>query len=153
MKIKNIKNSTLLLFAAMSWWSIGILIFGDFSITSRWYLFFCSLIVLPVLVDLKWQSDKKKFFDATFWYSFFSGWVASIFKLSPFILAVREPLITLTVPLSFSIIGWWVTMLGFLILSANYRSVKKSEFESQFETRSSLERELKINQIVGKWWK
>lgn len=151
--MKKIKQSTLVLLAAMSWWSIGILIFGDFSVESRWYLFACSLVVLPFLINYKWDSNKKKFFDATFWYSFFSGWIASTFKLNPFILTYREPLLSITIDTSFSVIGWWSTMLIFLILASIYRSKKKEEFESGFETDMALDRQYKINQIVGKWWK
>lgn len=152
--IKKISKSTWIMIALMSWWISGILIFGDFSKINQWYSLVVSLFVMPFLVQYRWWSDnEERILGPTIFYSLISGIFMGIFGLNPFAVVIREPLIQLTIDNSFSIIGWWVIMSGFLPMCKWYRVRKKSEFESGFDTQEALERQYKIEKIVGKWWK
>jgi hypothetical protein len=149
------KDSTKVFALALVWWTLSIITFGDFSSVFQWITLVVSIATMGLLINYKWRSDQdSKFFGPSFWYSFMTGVFLSLFELNPFTFTVRETVVSLTINTSFGIIGWWIAMLGFIPAANAYRRWRRNELKQEFEgDLQSLERDTKIQEITGKWWK
>lgn len=150
----NFKKSTKVFIFTLVWWATSIIIFGDFSNPSRWLLLLFSIISMGLLINFRWRANKdRNFFGPNIWYLFLSGVFLSTFGLSPFMTHVREPIISLTIDTSFSIIGWWINMIGFVPGASIYRELKREELTKEFDgDLDAYQRDAKINKITGNWW-
>lgn len=152
--LSNFKESTKAFIFTLAWWATSIMIFGDFSNPSRWLLLLFSTISMGLLINFRWRTNKdRNFFGPNIWYLFLSGVFLSIFGLSPFMTHVREPIISFTIDTSFSIIGWWINMIGFVPGASIYRELKREELTKEFDgDLDAYQRDAKINKITGNWW-
>lgn len=67
--------------------------------------------------------------------------------------SVREPIVSFTIDTSFSIIGWWINMIGFVSGASIYRELKREELSKEFDGDfEAYQRDAKINKITGNWW-
>lgn len=151
-KFLDIKTHNKIMALILLLWATNLLIFGSFSSDRDWWMFVISIPLMAFLVDYKWFSENDaKFFGPTFWYAALSGIILGSFDLSPFNLMVREPLVQITIDASFSIIGYWVSILCLVPLASYYRRSKRAYYNSQFETENQKQRDIKINSILGNW--
>lgn len=152
--LSNFKKSTKVFIFTLVWWITSIMIFGDFSNTSRWLLLLFSIISMCLLINFRWWANKdRNFFGPNIWYLFLSGVFLSIFGLNPFMVSVREPIVSFTIDTSFSIIGWWINMIGFVSGASIYRELKREELSKEFDGDfEAYQRDAKINKITGNWW-
>lgn len=153
--LNNFENSTLAFILSLVWWVLSIITFGDFHSLTQWIILPTSTLTMSFLVNFRWRSNKdNRVFGPTFWYAFMGGIFLSLFGLSPFIFSIRETVVSFTIDTSFGVIGWWIAILGFMPAANTYRKWKREELDHQFQgDLTSLERDFKIQQIVGKWWK
>jgi hypothetical protein len=149
------KNSTQAFTLALVWWTLSIITFGDFHSLAQWITLPISTLTMALLVNFRWRSkNDSKLFGPTFWYSLMAGVFLSLFGLSPLIFSVRETIVSFTINTSFGVIGWWFAMIGFMPAASAYRRWKREELDKEFQgDLTSLERDAKIQQITGKWWK
>lgn len=152
--LSNFKKSTKVFIFTLVWWTTSIMIFGDFSNPSRWLLLLFSIISMGLLVNFRWRANKdRNFFGPNIWYLFLSGVFLSIFGLNPFMVSVREPIVSFTIDTSFSIIGWWINIIGFVSGASIYRELKREELSKEFDGDfEAYQRDAKINKITGNWW-
>ena len=152
--LSNFKKSTKVFIFTLVWWTTSIMIFGDFSNPSRWLLLLFSIISMGLLINFRWRANKdRNFFGPNIWYLFLSGVFLSIFGLNPFMVSVREPIVSFTIDTSFSIIGWWINIIGFVSGASIYRELKREELSKEFDGDfEAYQRDAKINKITGNWW-
>ena len=152
--LSNFKKSTKVFIFTLVWWTTSIMIFGDFSNPSRWLLLLFSIISMGLLINFRWRANKdRNFFGPNIWYLFLSGVFLSIFGLNPFMVSVREPIVSFTIDTSFSIIGWWINIIGFVSGASIYRELKREELTKEFDGDfEAYQRDAKINKITGNWW-
>jgi hypothetical protein len=152
--LSNFKKSTKVFIFTLVWWTTSIMIFGDFSNQSRWLLLLFSIISMGLLINFRWRANKdRNFFGPNIWYLFLSGVFLSIFGLNPFMVSVREPIVSFTIDTSFSIIGWWINIIGFVSGASIYRELKREELSKEFDGDfEAYRRDVKINKITGNWW-
>ena len=152
--LSNFKKSTKVFIFTLVWWTTSIMIFGDFSNPSRWLLLLFSIISIGLLINFRWQTNKdRNFFGPNIWYLFLSGVFLSIFGLNPFMVSVREPIVSFTIDTSFSIIGWWINIIGFVSGASIYRELKREELSKEFDGDfEAYQRDAKINKITENWW-
>lgn len=148
------KRSNIWMLVNLSWFVLCALLFGDFSGISKFVLLPVSVIILFLILrkQINYIEKKRRFFDDVFFYFFTLGFLLSSFELSPFLLTVREPIITLTINSSFGIIGWWVCFFGCAFSHFRYKENKVSEYMESFDNSDSMERDIKIEKIIKKWY-
>lgn len=150
--LKKFKLSTRLLTITLTWWVLTILLFGDFSNQSNFWILLISTIMLRFLINFRYKSDNNKLFGPRLPYLLTAGFFLGFFHLNPFLVSVRDPIIELTINSSFGIIGWWINQAAFIPCALLYRETKKKEYYAQFENDEvSMNREDKINKIIGNW--
>ena len=134
-------------------WVLSLLIFGEVHNLTQYIMLPISTIIMGFLINYKWSTKNDGWFSPSYYFSIVLGFLLPIFKLSPFILTHRDTIISLTVDTSFSIIGWWVCIIFVTIFAISYRQLKNFEYLKEFDNALSVERDTKINHIIGKWWK
>lgn len=120
-----------------------IIIFGDISGYNIFALLITSLILAlvtnyKVTQHIKWIS---------YVYSFLHGFFISYFGISVLGIYVKSPIISITA--NISSIPAIISIILFNILISIYRDRKRDEYFKQFDNKKSLDRDMKINKIIG----
>ena len=136
------------LIIALSFFVVPVLLFGNpFNIIDSILLIVCTS-VMAFFINYKAIESKEWPFYIL---SFLIGSALSFFGVSVFGIVVRDPIISITA--NFQSIPAILSIIGFILFSKLYRERKKLEYLKQFDNDTlSLERDKKINKIIGNWF-
>lgn len=122
---------------------LPIILFGNIHGYNLIYLSItCCILLLvanyKVTQDIRWIS---------YIYSFLHGFFMSYFGVSILGLTVKSPMLTINAYISS--IPAILSIIIFNIFISIYRDKKKEEYLKQFDDKISLDRDMKINKIIG----
>ena len=111
------------------------------------FLIFFSLILIGFTTYK--STEENKILESII--SFLQGFFLGYFELSPFNFLFIKPNITITLTIE-SLVAI-ASIVGFNIFVSMYRKRKRMEYLKQFEYNTiSIQRDKKINQILGNWF-
>ena len=124
------------------------LLFGNIQSLTNIFLSLFLVTLLLFLINFKSNENKNW---PIYLSGFISGLFVSLFDLKIFLIEISGSIISLSMN-SKSLVGL-TSILGFCFFSSLYRQVKTLEYLDRFENNSELiSRDMKINQILNKWF-
>lgn len=136
-------KNTYYLVIALLCYILPIIIFGHWTQANLIYFPF-SIALTAYLINLR-AIDEKEW--PTYLYSFLQGASLSFYGITIFGFTMTGSIVTLSV--YWGILVYMISAIPFIVFSRIYRDNKSKDYKNSFNNEQSLEREKKINQLLG----